>query len=216
MSCRENIINGMRVLDEDKVLANAEQAIRDDIDRLLIIDWLNLGMKEVGKLYESQEYYIVELIMSEIIFNNVLALEGFKNWTNTNASKSEGLVLLGTVNGDNHDIGKNIFKSMTEAVDIKVVDLGVDVPVETFVAAIREYHPDILALSGILTTSIKELNLIVRRLEAEALRDQLKILIGSPVLSEQTAREIGADAYTSDTAEGMEVCRKWIAEKEKR
>ena len=216
MNYKLNIIDGMRTLDEEKVLKNAILAMDEAIDRLLIIDWLNLGMKEVGKLYEAEEYYIVELIMSEIIFTSVLNLEGFKNWESTDSNEPIGTVLLGTVNGDNHDIGKNIFKSMVEACNIKVFDLGVDVPTEKFIQSIKEYHPDILALSGILTSSVKEFYTIVQRLEQEKLRDSLKILIGCPILNNQSAPDLGADAYSDDTATGMEICQKWIKEKDRK
>lgn len=213
MSLRENIIEGMRVLDEDKVLENVVSAINENIDRLQIVDWLNLGMKEVGKLYESEEYYLVELIMSEIIFTSVLNLKCFKDWTGSSSGEPLGRVVLGTVNGDNHDIGKNIFKSMVEASNIKVYDLDVDVPVENFMDAIREYHPDVLALSGILTSSVDEFYKIVQRLEEEGLRDSIKILIGCPSLSDDEFLKIGADAVTSDTSKGKDICEKWIREK---
>lgn len=215
MGIRENIIESMRILDEDAVLKNVEHAIAEEIDRLRIIDWLNEGMKEVGKLYESEEYYLVELIMSEIIFTAVLNLEGFKNWAGSGSGQTRGTVLLGTVNGDNHDIGKNIFKSMVEASNITVVDLGVDVPLGDFLDAIAKYKPDVLALSGILTSSIDEFQLLIKTLEEEGLRSSLKILIGCPTMSTDEVKKLGADAVTSDTGKGKDLCISWISEKVK-
>lgn len=213
MSIKENIIDGMRVLDEDVVLNNAALAILEEIDRLEILNWLNLGMAEVGKLYESEEYYIVELIMSEIIYKKVLDLDGFNVWTCKDETEPLGIIVLGTVNGDNHDIGKNIFKSMVEAIGFKVIDLGVDVPIETFIESIKEIKPDILALSGILTSAIEEMKILIDKLQEENLRSGLKIIVGGPALSPTACAYVGADISVREAASGVEICKKWIKEK---
>ncbi len=123
---KSNIIEGMKLLDEDRVLKYTKKAIEQNIERMTILNWLNAGMYEVGKLYESEEYYIIELIMSEIIYTQILSLEGF-DLPGQCDGDCIGTIILGTVRGDHHDIGKNIFKCMAEASGITVHDLGVDV-----------------------------------------------------------------------------------------
>ncbi|MFA0815259.1 MAG: B12-binding domain-containing protein [Anaerofustis sp.] len=213
MSIKDNIIQGMKELDEDRVLENAVLAVAQDTDRLEILRWLNLGLNEVGKLYEQEEYYIIELIMSEIIYKKVLDLEGFNIWVQQNADQPIGVIVLGTVNGDNHDIGKNIFKSMVSASGFRVIDLGVDVPSGLFIDTLRSEHPDILALSGILTSAIEEMKTLIDEISAAGMRSDLKILAGGPALTDAACRYIGADISVKDAGMGVEICKQWMKEK---
>lgn len=213
MSIKDEIIAGMRLLDEDRVLEKAREAIAADTNRLDLLSWMNRGMEEVGKLYESREYYIIELIMSEIIYKQVLNLDGFKQWERKENEEPAAVIVLGTVNGDNHDIGKNIFASMSEASNIEVYDLGVDVPNQMFIEMIRKKKPDILALSGILTSAAEEMRKLIALIEEEGLRKDIKILAGGPALSEHHAQYVKADAWVMDASEGVEICKEWIEEK---
>jgi dimethylamine corrinoid protein len=125
--------------------------------------------------------------------------------------KKMGTILLGTVQGDLHDIGKNIFSSMIEAEGFEVVDLGIDVPPEEFVAKTKEIHPQIIAMSGVLTLALESMKKTVSALTAEGLRDQIRILIGGNPVNRISCEYIGADAFTNNSDEGVTYCKNWLA-----
>ncbi len=212
MELREDIIEGMRLLDEDRVLEKVKEAIALDVNRLELLQWMNKGMEEVGKLYESEEYYIIELIMSEIIYKGALQIEGFKNCETVENYTPIAAIVMGTVNGDNHDIGKNIFGGMSEANLIKVVDLGVDVHNQIFINTIRKVKPDILALSGVLTSSADVIRSLIEEIDEQNLRGNMKIIVGGHALSKQDWQCVKADAWVLDATQGLEICKKWIEE----
>jgi len=212
MGLKEEIIESMRLLDEDLVLEKVKEAIALDVNRLELLQWMNKGMDEVGKLYESEEYYIIELIMSEIIYKGAMQIEGFKTWDTIGSYTPIATIVMGTVNGDNHDIGKNIFGGMSEANFIRVIDLGVDVHNQIFLDAIRKEKPDILALSGVLTSSAEVIRLLIEEIEEQDLRGNMKIIVGGHALSEQDLQIVKADAWVLDATQGLEICKKWIEE----
>ncbi|NLN97287.1 MAG: cobalamin-binding protein [Eubacteriaceae bacterium] len=213
MGLKEDIIESMRLLDEDLVLEKVKEAIALDVNRLELLKWMNKGMDEVGKLYESEEYYIIELIMSEIIYKGAMEIEGFKNWDTVEDFTPIATIVMGTVNGDNHDIGKNIFGGMSEANLIRVIDLGVDVHNQIFLETIRKEKPDILALSGVLTSSTEVIRLLIEEIEEENLRNNMKIIVGGHALSERDLQTFKVDAWVLDATQGLEICKKWIEEK---
>lgn len=125
--------------------------------------------------------------------------------------KTRGTIVLGTVRGDIHDIGKNIFRMLAEAEGFEVIDLGVDVEASKFAQNIKESAADIVAISALLTTTMGEMRKIVDKIIETSLRGQVKILIGGNPISKEFAKEIGADEAGLNAVEGIEICKRWIS-----
>jgi len=207
---KELLVRNVEQLDEENSIKLAKKALDEGIDPLYLLDLMNEGMKRVGKLYDCKDYYIADLIMSGLIFRQVLELEEMTNFFHETYDKKIGKVLIGTVKGDIHDIGKDIFKYMLEAYGFEVIDLGVDVSSEIFVKNVEKHNPDIVALSGVLTSTVDEMKEIVDSLLKAHLRDKVKIIIGANHLTQDTFRFIGADSYATDASVGAKVCSKWM------
>lgn len=206
------LIKFVEQLDEENVLRLANELLHEGIDPLDLLDVVNDGMNRVGRLYEKKDYYIADLIMAGLIFKQILELELMTGHFHKIYSRKIGKILLGTVNGDIHDIGKDITRGMLEAGGFEVIDLGVDVPKELFVSKVKEYQPDILGLSGVLTTTAEEMKKVVEALTVAGLRDKVKIIVGANYLDENSSRYIGADAFANEASAGVKWCRKWITD----
>ncbi|MEM4952310.1 MAG: cobalamin-dependent protein, partial [Ignisphaera sp.] len=126
-----------------------------------------------------------------------------------------GRLLIGTVEGDIHDIGKNIVVTMAEAAGFEVIDLGVDVPPQKFVEAIKQYSPDIVGMSGLLTLAIESMKKTVDAIKEAGLREKVKIIIGGGRVDQYACQYIEADAWTNDAAHGVKTMLKWIEEKKR-
>ena len=144
--------------------------------------------------------------MSEIIYKGAMEIEGFKNWDTVEDFTPIATIVMGTVNGDNHDIGKNIFGGMSEANLIRVIDLGVDVHNKIFLETFRKEKPDILALSGVLTSSAEVIRLLIEEIEEENLRNNMKIIVGGVVLSVWYLKTIYVDGLLLDDSLVLEIC----------
>ena len=167
------------------------------------------GMDIVGKKYESGEYYVADLIFAGEIMNQAAgALKPFFKGSLTGKS---GKMVLCTVKGDIHDIGKNIVKSLLEANEIEVIDLGVDIPPETIVNAVKENGVGVVALSAVLTLAVDSMKDTVTALAKAGLRDKVKIIIGGAPATEDFCKVVGADAWSTNAAEGVNICHNWLA-----
>lgn len=171
------------------------------------------GMDVVGDKFKTGEYYLPELILAakamkkaEEILKPVLA--------SNQSQKPIGKVVMGTVKGDLHDIGKNLVIMLLEGAGFAVTDLGVDVPSERFLAAVQELKPDVLGLSALLTVTMLEMNAVLEHLEEAGCRDAVKVMIGGAAASQQFADEIGADGFGRDAADAVALVRKWVAAKD--
>jgi len=193
-------------LDEDRVNVQVDQKIQAGEDPLAIIKELNDGMVKIGNLFETNEYFLSELIMSGEILNAVTAkLEPLL--TGGKTEDSIGVVVIGTVKEDIHDIGKNIVVTLLKGTGFEVVDLGVNVPAEKFVQAIRETGAKVLGLSALLNFTFPEIKNVVDALAAAGLRDQVKVMIGGAPCNEQVRVFSGADYYAKDAAAGVNICK---------
>ncbi len=167
---------------------------------------LAIGLDEIGKGYENKEfrkYFTSDLIISGR--NMKKAVQILKPHFNK-TTKTKGTVILGTVKGDVHDIGKTILGIMLESNGFKVIDLGVDVNKELFVQKIREEKPDVLGMSALLTSTISYMEDVIHQTKEEGLRDGIKIIVGGKPVTEEYANKIGADAYGQDCIEGVKKC----------
>jgi 5-methyltetrahydrofolate--homocysteine methyltransferase len=169
----------------------------------IILGPMSEAMKEIGRLFEEGEYFIAEMLRAASIFKKALDKLGI----GAEGGGSLGTVVIGTVKGDVHDIGKSLVATMLRAAGFKVIDLGVDVDADTFIRAVREHRADILAMSSLLTTTRDYMSVVIRRLEEEGLRERVKVLIGGLSTSREFAKSIGADGWAENAIEAVEVAK---------
>ena len=173
------------------------QALAEGMDtQTLINDYLTTGMAEIGQRFQDRKAFVPNLLMSARAMKG--ALEILKPYMTEETETRLGTIVIGTVKGDLHDIGKNLVASMFEGCGFKVVNLGIDVSSEKFIQAIREHHVDIVCLSALLTTTTNYMRNVVADLEKEGLRDRVKVMVGGAPVNEAFAAQIGADLYTSN------------------
>lgn len=166
------------------------------------------GMAIVGDLFEKGEYFVGDLIFAGELLST--AIEKLKPNLGSGSESQVGTIVLGTVAGDLHDIGKNIFRSMAEAAGFKVVDLGIDQSAAEFVNKVKEFNPAIVGMSGVLTLALDAMKKTVDALKEAGLRDRVKIIIGGNPVTKEACEQIGADAFTTNAAEGVKMCQKWV------
>ena len=161
----------------------------------------------VGQKYEAGEYFLSELLYAGSLVSDLFGI--LKPLIKDQQLERKGAIVLGTVRGDIHDIGKNIFKMLVDSAGFEVHDLGVDVEPASFVEEVRRSHPQVLALSALLTTALAEMKSTLDTLGASGVGSSVKVLLGGNAVQKAFAREIGADAAALDAVEGLEICRKW-------
>ena len=201
---RDSIVN----FDIEGVREACKDAVESGIPPYrAVIDGMAKGMEIVGQKYEANEYFLAELIMAgETMKEGMKILEPHLKAGDV---KATGRVVVGTVKGDLHDIGKNIVVTLLKAAGFDVIDLGIDVPAEKFVEAVKNNSPDIVAMSALLTTTMTEMENIIKELEKAGLRDKVKVIIGGAPITPDYARKIGADAAAKDAIEGVKICKEW-------
>ena len=201
-------------LEEDTVLELVQQRLRAGDDPLRIIDECNEGMREVGQRYEKGEYFVAGLIMSGEIFREVVELVQPLLEQQSEGSAS-GRVLVGTVSGDIHDIGKNIFGMLLSCHGFEVIDLGVDVSPDVFAAKAVEVEPDFVGLSGLITASFEMMKETVTVLRKEAKKNGLSfpIIVGGGMIDDQIGQYVGADYWMQDAMAGVRLCEGLLKKK---
>jgi len=204
------LIDAVGELDVAAALAAARELMAGGLPGEEILRLLQLGMKQVGVKYENGSYFIADLIMSGVIFRKVSELAIAEDAAGTGRDiKVYGKIMLGTVLGDIHDLGKNVIKSMLDYYGYETVDLGVDVTPEDFAAAALEYAPDIIILSGVLDQSLIPMGRTIGVIR-KWVGDVVKIVAGGPCIDERSALRFGADAYLSGAHESLVICRELI------
>ena len=197
----ESLTTALVEMREDDVLAAVRAAKEAGAAPADIIADLQAGMKEIGDKYEAEEYYLSELIMTAEIFKRALEELGLDK--SAAATGTRGTVVLGTVHTDIHDIGKNIVASVLSANGFKVVDLGVDVPAQQFVDAVRDSGAQVVGLSCLLTTAFAAMQETIAALAAAGLRDEVSVIIGGGPVSADLAAQLGADAAGASAQEAV-------------
>jgi 5-methyltetrahydrofolate--homocysteine methyltransferase len=186
-----------------------KEAIESGTDLNLIInDALTAAMEIVGRKFAEGEIFIPEMLVAAITMKKGLGI--IKPLLNVADVKSKGTILIGTVKGDLHDVGKNLVIMMLEADSFNVIDLGVDVSRENFVQKVKEMKPDIIGLSALLTTTMPEMKKVLDALEENNLRNSLKVIVGGAPIDVKFAKEIGSDGYGKNAAEAVQVARNVI------
>lgn len=175
----------------------------------LIDDSLIPAMGEIGARFEAGTAFIPNMLLSAKAMK--LALEEIRPLLNPNSKVSTGTIVIGTVKGDLHDIGKNLVIAMMEGAGFEVINLGVDVPEERFVEAIIEHKADILGLSALLTTTMTQMKTVIEACENAGIRNQVKIMVGGAPINEAFSRQIGADAFTDNANAAVIVAKQLLA-----
>lgn len=214
----KEILNRLREcivkLDIEGILQACQDALATGIPPVkAITQGMAKGMSMVGEKYEAGEYFLSELIMAgEVMREGTKILEPHLKKAEI---KKLGKVVLATVKGDIHDIGKNIVATLLDATGFEVVDLGVDVPAERFLEAVRTQKPDIVAMSALVTTTMPEMKNVIKELVKAGQRRKVKVIVGGAPLTEGYAEIIGADAYAPDVLAGVDICKRWVSQRTK-
>jgi methanogenic corrinoid protein MtbC1 len=201
----EELTTKMGDLEEQDVLALVKKELDAGTDPLAILEAGRQGMGIVGKRFEEKEYFVAELMMAAAVFKEVAALVAPKIKAGT-AGPSKGIVIFGTVQGDIHDIGKNIVVSMLQANGYDVRDQGVDVPAGKFIAALKETGAKVLGMSGLVTVSYDGMKAVIQALQDAGLRDRVKVMIGGGIINEKVREYTGADAWGKDANQAVTIC----------
>lgn len=203
----------MVIEEEDEEIADlCRQYLAEGYDpQEAIFNGLIKGMNEVGKLFEQEEYYISDLLIcSDAMYNGI---EVLKENIETHEDNNVATAVIGVVEGDTHDIGKNLVKLMFEIDGFKMIDLGKDVPVEKFVDQAIENEADFIMMSTLMTTTMDNMKRVIDILNERSIRDQFKVMIGGGPVSESFAKDIGADAYSENATEAVKVAKRLLENK---
>lgn len=186
-----------------------DEALRKGIPVSDIVEkGLRNGLSQVGERYESGEYFLAELLFAASMMSDAMSL--LTPQLDAKGLEEKGSIALGTVRGDIHDIGKNIFKMLAQGAGFRVYDLGVDVEPNRFANVVREKRANVLGLSALLTTSTPEMRTVIEQLKQDSMRDEVRVLLGGNAVTEQFGKEIDADGAARDAVHGVSFCREWM------
>lgn len=206
MSVLENLKENVIAGNESKVLEYTQKALDEGVDPEKILnDGFIPGMEVVGSKFQANEIYVPEMLISaKAMKAGMKILEPLLTEAGV---EPIGRVVIGTVKGDLHDIGKNLVTMMLEGAGFEVIDAGVDVPAQKFVDLIKEKNANILGLSALLTTTMVEIKNVIDTFSEKGLRDSVKIIVGGAPVNADYAKEIGADGYSPDAASAAELAK---------
>jgi dimethylamine corrinoid protein len=211
MSKLQSLTESLIEMEEQRTLEQVKGLLAGGESPRAILEALSQGMNDVGDRYGTQEYYLADLVFAAEIFRE--AMEILKPGLEKESGKEPeaiGRIVVGTVKGDLHDIGKNIFVALARNAGFLVNDLGIDVPPATFVENVKRDGAQILGMSGILTMSVASMVQTIEALTEAGLRDSVKIIIGGLPVDERWQERVGSDAYTDNAYEGVKMCRAFM------
>jgi 5-methyltetrahydrofolate--homocysteine methyltransferase len=201
----EAILNG----DSKTALAITKAALEGGADPLDIVSQHMIpAMDEAGKRFECEDYFVPELLLAARAMKG--SLEVIRPLLAARGDEPAGRVVIGTVKGDLHDIGKNLIASMLEGGGFEVIDLGTDVAPEKFVQAVQERNPNLVCLSALLTVTMPSMKTTIEALKTAGIRDRVHVVVGGAPVTEQWAKEIGADAYGASAATAVPLARRLV------
>ncbi len=199
------VVNG----DTKTAVAVTQEALAENADPMeLVTRYMIPAMNEVGRRFEAEEYFVPELLLSARAMKS--AMELIRPLLTARGAQPVGRVVIGTVKGDLHDIGKNLVASMLEGGGFQVIDLGADVPPEKFVEAVQQHNAEIVALSALLTVTMPAMKTTIEALKAAGIRDRVKVMVGGAPLTQKYADEIGADGYGENASVAVSLARRLI------
>ena len=201
--------------DIDKARQTAERALEMKIPAYeIVMEGVSPGLRDVGERYERGEYFLSELLLASETTKVVLQI--LKPHFDTEKTQKAGRLLIGTVEGDLHDIGKNLVASLAEASGFEVHDLGVDISPKTFVQKTQELKPQVLGMSSLLSTTVPKFRETVDALSRQELRDKVKVIIGGVSATQKVADEYGVDGYAVDAVGGVRKISEWLTQKDRK
>ncbi|WP_428622630.1 cobalamin B12-binding domain-containing protein [Sedimenticola sp.] len=208
----KQLVEWLADMDEDNAMPLANKMLLEDgKDPLRVLELCRMAMDIVGQRFEEGEYFLPELVLAgemlDVIGQVAKPLIKEKEGAET---KKLGKVLIGTVHGDLHDIGKNIVSFMLDINGFDVRDIGIDVPVEKFIEEINDYQPDVVGLSGFLTLAFESMKETIAAFEEKGMRDHFKVMIGGGQIDETVRAYTGADAFGVNAVEAVSLCKGWI------
>jgi len=209
MSDISNLYEAVLKGDSKSAVAITKQALEAGVDPLEIVNGQMVpAMDEAGRRFECEEYFVPELLLAARAMKG--ALELIRPLLAERGAEPVGRVVIGTVKGDLHDIGKNLVASMLEGGGFEVIDLGADVSPEKFIDAVKQRKPDLVCLSALLTVTMPSMKTVIEALKRAGVRDSVKVLVGGAPVTEQWAQEIGADGYGASAAAAVPLARRMV------
>lgn len=197
------------VLNKEGVLKAVREGIDANRDPIELIEEARQGLERVGEEFEKGNYFMMELIRAAQIFKEAAAIINPKIRECYKEITAKGKIMIGTVAGDVHDLGKGIVVSLLECAGFEVIDLGVDVSEQVYMEKIKEFKPQVVGMSGLLTTSIPVMNKTIEAIENAGLREKIKVIVGGGIVGEIKPSEIRADFATSNANEGVRTIEEW-------
>ena len=207
----EKLKNGLLELDMDAAVAAAKSVVEIGDPQAVkgAVDAVTEALQMVGKRFQDGEWYLAELVYAGEISRETMNI--LSPLMEAGAMEAAGTIVIGTVAGDLHDLGKNIFINYAKSAGFTMIDLGTDVPTQKFVDAVREHRPLALGMSCLLTSTDREIGRVVEELKRQNLRDSVKVVIGGAALTQQFADKAGVDAFAPDAVTGTDIVKKWSA-----
>lgn len=204
----EKLKNAVIDYDDEEAIETATKIVEQKMDIISAIEALGEGMLEIARKYENSEIFLPDLLLSsDTMYAALRVLEPHVKIVETDVKKK---IVIGTIEGDVHDIGKNILKTMLTATGFKVVDLGRDVPVEKFVSEVEKQGADAVAMSTLMTTTMKNMEKVANLLYEKGLAPKVKIAVGGAPVSGEFADDIGAHIYATNAMEAVELFKKML------
>jgi 5-methyltetrahydrofolate--homocysteine methyltransferase len=208
----KQLVTWLADMNEDEAFALAKKMLLEEgADPLRVLELCRNAMDIVGKRFEQGEYFLPELVLAGEMLENIGAIaKPLIKQAPGSEPKKLAKVLIGTVHGDLHDIGKNIVTFMLDINGFDVKDIGIDVPVKTFLDEINQFQPDVVGLSGFLTVAFDSMKETIAAIEDAGLRDRLKIMIGGGQVDETVRNYTGADAFGTNAIDAVSLCKNWM------
>lgn len=205
---KESVIN----LDFTGIVPAAQEAMAAGLDPGKVInEAIAPGMAMVGDKFEKGEYFLSELVVAAEVMKEGMKI--INPYLKAGSLKATGKVVIATVEGDHHDLGKNIVTTLLRAQGFEVIDLGIDVPTARLIAAVKEHQPDILGLSALLTITMTKMGEAVEALQAASLRKKVKVIVGGTPVTQEFAESIRVDHRAANALEGVKKCVEWVTAK---
>jgi len=212
----DKLVDAMVHMREQEALSLAEKMLNDGVNPLKVLEQCREAVEKVGKQFELGKYFLPELVMAGEMLKKISKMtEPFVKQDAGQNTERIGKVVIGSVKGDIHDIGKDIVIFMMDVNGFEVQDLGVDVPPEEFVDAIRQTQPQIVGMSALLTTVFESFKNTVQAIKDAGLRDDVKIMIGGGTVTDDVRKYSGADAYGKDAVAAVNLSKKWVAKNQR-
>jgi methanogenic corrinoid protein MtbC1 len=204
----DELVHAIVEMEDEQAVALTKQLLAEGVEPMSVLEDCRAAMSEVGRRFETGEYFISELILAGEILKSI-STEVKPLIKQDDQAKKAGKVLIGTVKGDIHDIAKDIVTFMLDVNGFEVKDLGIDVPVETFVEEVRAWQPDIVALSGFLTLAYTSMKETVEAIEKAGLRGKVKIMVGGGTVDAQVCAYAKADGWGTDAMTAVSLAKQW-------